>query len=111
MSEATHAGNNYLKIYLCLVVLLIISIIGPTMGILAVTLITAFGVAVAKATLVTSYFMHLNVEKRYVWFILLTMLVFLLVLFAGVAPDVMRHSGQNWGLVAPIHHPAPLPAE
>jgi len=66
------------------------------LGVPAITLITAFGIAVVKATMVAAYFMHLNIEKRYIWFILFIMLAFLLVLFAGVAPDVMKQGGRNW---------------
>lgn len=112
-STASHAKHetNYVKIYGILLVLFVISVLGPTLGIEAVTLITAFGLAIVKATMVAGYFMHLNVEKRYVWYILLGMLVFMIVLFAGVAPDVMKSSGQNWrdasGFVPPtppVHH-------
>ena len=114
MSESTASHDshqtNYVKIYCILLVLFVISVLGPTLGIEAVTLITAFGLAVVKATMVAGYFMHLNVEKRYVWYMLLLMLVFLLVLFAGVAPDVMKSSGTNWrdasGFVPPTP-PAP----
>ena len=115
MSESTAShenhGTNYVRIYVILLVLFAVSVAGPTLGIEAVTLITAFGLAVVKATMVAGYFMHLNVEKRYVWYILLGMLAFMLVLFAGVAPDVMKSSGQNWrdasGFVPPTppaHH-------
>ncbi|MBX3026993.1 cytochrome C oxidase subunit IV family protein [bacterium] len=112
-SNAAHGAHetNYVRIYGILLALFVISVLGPTLGIEAVTLITAFGLAVVKATMVAGYFMHLNVEKRYIWYILLAMLVFILVLFAGVAPDVMKSSGQNWrdasGFVPPtppVHH-------
>jgi hypothetical protein len=38
------------------------------------TLITAFGIAIVKALIVAAFFMHLNVEKKYIWYVLLTML-------------------------------------
>jgi caa(3)-type oxidase subunit IV len=97
MSESTAAHHtNYVKVYLVLVALFVVSVLGPTLGIELVTLITAFGLAVVKATMVAGYFMHLNVERRYIWYLLLLMLVFMLVLFAGVSPDVLKSSGQNW---------------
>jgi caa(3)-type oxidase subunit IV len=105
---ASHA-TNYVKVYVILLVLFAISVLGPTLGIAAVTLVTAFGLAVVKATMVAGYFMHLNVEKRYVWYVLLLMLLFMLVLFAGVAPDVMKHSGENWRDVSGFVPPA-MPA-
>jgi caa(3)-type oxidase subunit IV len=84
------------KIYVTLVVLFAISLLGAALGITAVTLIIAFGIAVVKAAMVAAYFMHLNIEKRYVWFMLFIMLALMVVLFAGVAPDVMKHGGRNW---------------
>lgn len=112
-STASHDAHqtNYVRIYVILLALFVVSVLGPTLGIELVTLLTAFGLAVVKATMVAGYFMHLNVERRYIWYLLLGMLVFMLVLFAGVAPDVMKTSGQNWrdvsGFVAPTppaHH-------
>jgi len=96
----------YVRIYLILLVLLAISLAGPTLGIPALTLITAFGIAIVKATMVAAYFMHLNIEERYVWYILLVMLGFMLVMFAGIAPDVLAPAGQNWWHL-PIEPPPP----
>ena len=97
MSEhADHGIGHYIKIYLILLVLLIVSIIGPELGIRSVTLITAFGIAIVKAVMVASYFMHLNVEKRYIWYMLIGMLALVAVFFYGVAPDVMKSQGSNW---------------
>ena len=65
MSEHTTA-MHYVKIWALLLVLLVISILGPMLEIKILTLITAFGIAIVKALLVAAYFMHLNIEKRYV---------------------------------------------
>jgi len=94
MSE--HQHPNYVKIWAILVVLLVVTIVGPMVGIRAVTLITAFGVAVVKAYLVAKNFMHITVEKRYVPYLIGTALVFMLLFFAGAAPDVMNAEGANW---------------
>ena len=92
-----HAHHpNYTKIYVILLVLLGISILGPMVGIRAVTLITAFGIAVVKAYLVAKNFMHITVEKRYIPYLVGTALVFMLLFFSGVAPDVMNSEGRNW---------------
>jgi caa(3)-type oxidase subunit IV len=91
----THHGN-YVKIWAILVVLLIISVLGPTLEIKVVTLITAFGIAVVKAYLVAKNFMHLNVQPRFVLYLMATCLVFMLLFFAGTAPDVMQEEGDNW---------------
>ena len=61
-----------------------------------VTLITAFGIALVKAYMVAKNFMHINVEPKYVTYLMATMLVFMLLFFAGAAPDVMKFEGSNW---------------
>jgi caa(3)-type oxidase subunit IV len=91
-----HEHPNYVKIWAVLLALLIVSVLGPMIGIQAVTLITAFGIAVVKAYLVAKNFMHINVEPKYVVYLMTTMLVFMLLFFAGVAPDVMKFEGSNW---------------
>ena len=105
MSEHAEHEVNYVKIWLILLALLVVSILGPFLEIKVVTLITAFGIAIVKAYLVAKNFMHLNIEPRYVVYLLLTMLVFMLLLFAGVAPDVMQQEGTNW--VKPAVHVEP----
>jgi len=111
MSEHAEHEVNYVKIWVILLALLVVSILGPFLGIKVVTLITAFGIAIVKAYLVAKNFMHLNIGPRYVVYLLLTMLVFMLLLFAGVAPDVMKDEGSNWvkptvhvDAQAPAHH-------
>jgi caa(3)-type oxidase subunit IV len=97
MSEHAEAHHvNYVRIWQILLVLLVISVAGPFIGIKIVTLITAFGIAVVKAYMVAKNFMHLNVQPRFVVYILGTALVFMLLFYAGTAPDVMKHSGDNW---------------
>ena len=104
--HAEHAHPDYAKIYYTLLVLLVISVLGPMLEIQVVTLITAFGIAVVKAYLVVKNFMHLNVEPKYVTYLMATCLVFMLLFFAGVAPDVMKDAGDNW--TKPSYHlPAP----
>ena len=93
---AGHGDTFYVKIWAILVVMLIVSIIGPELGIRVVTLITAFGIAIVKAWIVARHFMHLGIEKKWVAYILLAMLAFMVVYFGGVAPDVLEHEGQNW---------------
>jgi caa(3)-type oxidase subunit IV len=93
--EHTHHGN-YVRVWAILLGLLVVSVIGPMFGIRAVTLITAFGIAVVKAYLVAKNFMHINVARRYVAYLMITCLLFMLLFFAGVAPDVMKGSGRGW---------------
>ena len=87
---------NYVKIWAILCVLLVISVAGPFLGHPVVTLITAFGIAVVKAYMVARYFMHITVAPRYVGYLIGTCLIFMLLFFAGTAPDVMKVEGTNW---------------
>jgi len=91
-----HAHPNYVKIWGILVALLCVSVAGPFLGHPIVTLITAFGIAVVKAYLVAKHFMHITIEKRFIPYIILTMLVFMLLFFAGTSPDVMKKDGTGW---------------
>jgi caa(3)-type oxidase subunit IV len=96
--------KHYTKIYWWLVILFVISFIGPfvgdAVGSKALVLITAFGIALVKAYLVCAHFMHLNIEKRYIGYLLTTTVVFMFLFYAGVSPDVMEHHGRNWENVA-----------
>jgi caa(3)-type oxidase subunit IV len=95
-SHETHAHPNYLKVYFLLLAMLCVSVVGPMFGIKVVTIITAFGVAAYKAYLVAKNFMHMNVEKPFISYLVMTVVVFMLLFFAGTAPDVMKHEGSNW---------------
>ncbi len=97
MTTESHVHHpNYVKIWAILVVLLIVSVVGSMSGIRLVILVAAFGVAIVKAFLVAKNFMHVNVEKRWVPYLLGVCLLFIVILFAGVAPDVMNHAGLHW---------------
>ena len=96
MASDSHSESYYIKTWALLLVLLAVSLIGPELGIKIVTLITAFGIAVVKAYIVAARFMHLNIEKKYVIYLLITGIAMMVLMFFGVAPDVMKHEGQNW---------------
>ena len=91
---------NYKKIYIALLVLLVISVAGPFLGIFWVTMITAFGIAIVKATLVVQNFMHLKVERQIAKWLLASSLLLMFLFFAGVSPDVMKHDGAGWENIA-----------
>ena len=96
MSEAHAHHGNYTKIWLILVALLVVSVVGPMFGIQWLTLVTAFGIACVKAFLVLKYFMHISHAPRFVTYLVTTCLVFMLLFFAGTAPDVMEANGSGW---------------
>src|SRR5262245_28388277 len=90
-SDEAHHIKHYTKIYWWLMGLFMVSYAGPmvgeAVGSKALVLFTAFGIALVKAYLVCAHFMHLNVEKRYIGYLLTTALVFMFLFYAGVAPD------------------------
>ena len=110
MADSVHATEhthiNYVRVWATLVVLLCVSVAGPMFGVKIVTLITAFGIAVVKAYLVAKNFMHINMEKRFIPYLVVTVLVFMLLFFAGASPDVMKKQGTHWEkpswLLAPV---------
>jgi len=97
MATESHVHHpDYVRIWAVLVALLLVSVGGAMSNIRGVVLVAAFGVAFVKAYIVAKNFMHINVEKRWVPYLLLVMIAFIVILFAGVAPDVMKHSGLRW---------------
>lgn len=95
-SHNHHTPAYYIKIWALLMVLLVVSIVGPEFGIKFVTLVTAFGVAIVKALIVAAYFMHLNVEKKYIHYLLYGMLIFMGLFMAGTMVDINKDNGSNW---------------
>ena len=102
-AAAHPAHRNYVKIWAILVGLLVVSVCGPFLNIWIVTLITAFGIALIKAYLVAKNFMHLDVEKPIIHWLLAVALILMVLLFYGVAPDVMKDSGRGWKKDAGFH--------
>ena len=104
-AAATHTHHpNYVRIWLILSALLVVSVTGPMLGIRVVTLIAAFGIALVKAYLVAKNFMHVNVEKPLIHWLLGVALVLMVLLYAGLAPDVQKSSGQNWVKTEGFHY-------
>ena len=99
-----HAHPSYVKIWGILLALLIVSVLGPELEIPAVTRVTAFGIAIIKAYLVVRFFMHVNVEPRYIGFLLVPMLGFVLLFFQGIS-EIIKKIAVMRGLI-----PDPFPA-
>ncbi len=94
-----HAHPSYVKIWAILTALLIVSVAGTLLKLPIPTNITigmAFTVAVIKAYMVARYFMHINLEKKYVAYLVGAMVVLMVLMVGAVAPDVMKHEGANW---------------
>ena len=99
-----HEHPNYVKVWAILLGLLCVSIAGPFLGIPLVTLITAFGIAIVKAYMVAKNFMHLDVEKPIIHWMMILGVTLMVLFFAGVSPDVMKDHGRRW-VKGPGFHP------
>jgi caa(3)-type oxidase subunit IV len=95
-AHADHGPAHYIQVWFILVLLLIVSVAGPMLEIQWLTLVTAFGIACVKAYLVAKNFMHINLEQRFISYAVITVLVFMLLFFAGASPDVMKDEGSGW---------------
>jgi caa(3)-type oxidase subunit IV len=100
-----HPDSYYIKIWGLLLVLLVVSVLGPLLEHKVITLVTAFGIAIVKAGIVCAYFMHLNTEKSYVTYMLLIALFLMALMFSGISPDVLKMQGTNWHNVNDIRLP------
>lgn len=99
-----HSTMYYVKIWAVLLVLLAVSLIGPELGHRWLTIITAFGIAIVKALMVAAYFMHLNVERRYIWYMMFGMLLMVSVFYFGVSADINKTHGSNWINKSALQH-------
>ena len=95
-ASAEEAQKHYIKIYWILLALLVVSVLGPLLEIQIVTMITAFGVALVKAYLVIKNFMHIGLEKKWIGYLMVTVLALMAIFIGGVSPDVMKHDGHRW---------------
>lgn len=102
---SSHSHPSYFKIYIMLLILFVISVLGPELAEwmdlqgatrLILILVTAFGIALVKAYYVLAYFMHLKFEKIYAPYLLLSMVALLFVFFFGTATDSMKSEGHHW---------------
>lgn len=96
--DAPHAAHHpsYVKVWAILLALLVVSVAGPMLGIRVVTLITAFGIAVVKAYLVAKNFMHIDLERKWIAYLLLAMVGIMVLMVLAISPDVLKHDGRNW---------------
>ena len=91
-----HAHPSYIVIWVLLVLLFVASLGFSHFTSLIVGVVFAFFIAIVKALMVCAWFMHLNVERRYVWVMMFLSLGAVLVMWMGIAPDVMENRGHNW---------------
>jgi caa(3)-type oxidase subunit IV len=87
------AERGYVSIWVVLVLLLLVSVAAGSLGhrLLATGLI--FGIAIVKAGLVVAQYMHLRLEPKWVAVMMGGAVFLMLVLFAGLYPDIVRVYG------------------
>ena len=71
------------------------------LGIRAITLITAFGIALIKTYIIAAEFIHLKVEKRITTLIILSIIIIILIFYFNITPNIMKTSGQHWIKITP----------
>lgn len=91
----------YLLIWTILVTLFVASVMFNLVTSFVVGVVFAFFIAIIKTLMVAAWFMHLNIEPRWVWIMLLTALLVVLIMWMGMAPDVMETEGVNWSKSLP----------
>ena len=91
-----HSHPPYILIWFLLVVLFVASVAFSLFSSVVVGVVFAFFIAVVKALMVASYFMHLNIEPRFVWYMMFLALGAVFIMWLGIAPDVMEVNGAHW---------------
>ncbi|CAK0743941.1 cytochrome c oxidase subunit IV [Gammaproteobacteria bacterium] len=92
-----HPVSHYINVWVAVLALFIISItVSQLSNYRPLVLITAFGIATIQAILVGAYFMHLKGEKKYIYYLLFSMLLALAMLYFGTVSDNGHPSGKNW---------------
>ena len=86
----------YIIIWVVLVVLFAASVSFSLFSSVVVGVVFAFFIAVVKALMVAAWFMHLNLEPRWVWVLLALALGAVFIMWLGMAPDIMEPMGANW---------------
>jgi cytochrome c oxidase subunit 4 len=97
MTTSTHASSarpiNYVAIWGILLGALSVSLVLAYLKHAALASALIFAIAIVKALLVASYYMHLKFEPRFVIIAILAGLATLSILFAGLFYDIARVYG------------------
>lgn len=108
MAEATESvpdlERKYKRMFVILAVLPMLSVAAYLTGIRPLAIFTAIVVILFSTFFATTTFMHINVEPRFVPYLVLLCFSFSLLFLFMVAPDVMMHKGQQWVNVEAEQH-------
>jgi len=86
--DAHRTHPNYVAIWFALLALFGVSVGAAYLGATRTATVLIFAIAVAKALLVVSYYMHLKFEPRWIVWLMLGALTCAAVLFWGLMPDI-----------------------
>ena len=110
-----HAGPSYFAIFIYLALLTGAELVVYALGfsqVLKIGLLVAL--ALAKATLVAMYFMHLATERKGLWVIAATPMVLVAFCYLMLRPDLSHRSWAHYDenqVVGQHEHPSPLSPE
>ena len=90
----THTAHHshrplYLKIFLALMVLLVLTVIAALMPLGPMNLVVALGIAVIKAALIVLFFMHFRDSDQLTWIVGIATLAWFLIMIAMTLTDYM----------------------
>lgn len=88
--------RKYKRMFVILALLPMLSVAAYLTGIRPLAIFTAIGVILFSTYFATTTFMHIDVEPRFVPYLVLLCFAFSLLYLFLTAPDVMMHSGQQW---------------
>jgi len=92
MSTGSSAHPNYVAIWVCLIVLTLVSVAVSILPFSSFSINTlVFLIAAVKSALVILFFMHLKFERVLIWMLLLVPLCFFIILTAVLVHDIVPH--------------------
>jgi len=86
--SAEHPKINYVAIWIILSVAFGLSLVATAVSDSKAAVVFVFVVAIIKAYLVLTKFMHLSVEPRVIKVLVVSTIVALMILFFGLTPDI-----------------------
>jgi cytochrome c oxidase subunit 4 len=88
-----HEGPSYIAVFIYLTILTAAELGVYAMGLPKTVMVGALvALALAKATLVAMYFMHLAIERKGLWIVAATPLVIIAFCYLMLRPDLSRRS-------------------
>ena len=97
MTQPSHSSPGYFLIFGVLIAALAASLIVGHVWQNTYAAVFIYAVALMKAYLVLQHFVHLKAERRWVKVLVISCVLLLILLFAGLAPDIVAVYGEPTG--------------